>query len=212
MKPQAYLSDTLDVSRETMACLEQYSQALGHWQKSINLVAPETLPYVWERHILDSAQLIRLAPDAVRWADFGSGAGLPGMIIGILLKDVPNAKVYLVESNRKKTAFLRDVRQRTGAAVEILGERIESPAVQSRIANVDVVTARALASLSVLFDYARPTLAGGARALFMKGRDVDAELAEARINWVFDAVRHDSVSQPDSTIVEVRSLLPRTGA
>lgn len=209
MEPRAYLSETLDVSRETMVHLDRYADALRHWQKSINLVAPDTIANLWSRHIVDCAQLIRLAPEARIWADFGSGAGLPGLVIAILLSDHPHAKVYLVESNRKKTAFLRDVKRQTGAPVEILSERIESPVVQSRIVGVDIVTARALAPLSQLFQYSHPVLASGARALFMKGRGVEAEIATAEEDWVFEATRHDSVSQAGSTIVDVRSLHPR---
>lgn len=209
MDARSYLTETLDVSRETMGRLEIYADALVHWQKSVNLIAPETVDQIWHRHIVDSAQLIRLAPDADIWADFGSGAGLPGMIVGILLSSRPHAKVYLVESNGKKTAFLRDVKHRTGAAVEILSGRIESPTVQSRIADVDIVTARALASLSKLFEYSHPAISNGARALLMKGREVSNEIADARDDWNFDVECHQSVSAPDSTIVDVRSLHPR---
>ena len=206
MDARNILSETFDVSRETMERLEVYADALIHWQRSINLVASETIDDLWTRHILDSAQLIRLAPEAKQWADLGSGAGLPGMVIGLLLSDIPDAMVYLVESNRKKTAFLRDVKHRTGAAVEILPERIESPVAQSRIAHVDIVTARALASLTLLFTHCEPVLAAGGRALFMKGRTVETEIEEARQAWQFDMVRHQSISQPDSTIIDVREL------
>ena len=84
-KDADWFAETFDVSRETMMSLSAYVDALTHWQRTTNLIAPETLPAIWHRHIGDSAQLIRMAPGVKKWADIGTGAGLPGMVIGILL-------------------------------------------------------------------------------------------------------------------------------
>ncbi|MGI9405426.1 MAG: 16S rRNA (guanine(527)-N(7))-methyltransferase RsmG [Hyphomicrobiaceae bacterium] len=192
-----------------MEKLSIYVETLRHWQQTTNLIAPDTLPEIWHRHIADCAQLIRLAPHARTWVDLGSGAGLPGMILAILQGTQLGVHTYLIESNKKKAAFLSDVKRRTGAPVEIVSHRIESPQARSRIASgksVDIVTARALAPLGDLLAYAEPIMVSGAVGLFMKGRDVDTELRDAQSRWQFEYLCHASVSDHGGAIVEVRSL------
>ncbi|MGL4323661.1 MAG: 16S rRNA (guanine(527)-N(7))-methyltransferase RsmG, partial [Beijerinckiaceae bacterium] len=99
----------LNVSRETLQRLDSYVHLLERWQKSINLVAPSTIPYVWHRHILDCAQLAKFHMDRAHWVDLGAGAGLPGIVVAILRQETsPNFNLHLVESNGKKCAFLRE--------------------------------------------------------------------------------------------------------
>jgi len=198
----AAVSRILPVSRETLTRLDAYVTLLRRWQPAQNLVSPKTLGEVWQRHIADSAQLVALFPNVLRWVDLGSGAGLPGMITAILLTGREGAVVHLVESNQRKCAFLRSVIRESGAPAIVHEGRIESVLKQWQ-EPVDYISARALASLNDLLDLAEPLFAAGARAAFHKGGDFDAELAEASKSWSLDLVRHKSMIDRDSTIVEI---------
>lgn len=192
-----------------MARLERYVELLRRWQPAQNLISPKTLDQIWRRHIADSAQLVALFPKGRRWLDLGSGAGLPGIVTAILLSDETDVKVHLVESNQRKCAFLRTVIRETGAPALVHEGRIES--VLKRWADpVDYVSARALASLSVLLDLAEPVLRAGAVAAFHKGEDFDGELAEASKSWSLNLIRHKSMIDDDSTIVEIRQAERRS--
>ena len=107
------------VSRETAERLDRFVDLLFDWQRRVNLIAPSTEPVLWTRHIADSLQLLPLAPDARVWADLGSGAGFPGLVIACALADRPGALVHLVESNGKKTAFLREAARAIDAPVVV---------------------------------------------------------------------------------------------
>lgn len=196
------LADILPVSRETAARLELYVSLLRRWQPAQNLISPKTLPEIWRRHIADSAQLAALFPEARRWIDIGSGGGLPGIVTAILLAGQPGATVHLVESNQRKCAFLRTVIRETGAPAQVHEGRIESVLKQWR-EPVDFISARALASLALLLDLTAPLLATGARAAFHKGEDFDAELAEASKSWSVNLIRHKSLIDPNSSIIEI---------
>jgi 16S rRNA (guanine527-N7)-methyltransferase len=195
------------VSRETMERLTAYAALLAKWQRTINLVAPSTLPDVWSRHFADSAQLLALAPPAARqWLDIGSGAGFPGLVLAILLAGRGQARMTLIESDTRKAAFLGEVARQTGVAVDIYPERIESAATQAKVESVDVITARALAPMPRLMDLAAAYFSTETVGLFPKGRDADAEVTEARRSWSFEGVEHPSLTDPDGRIVEVRAL------
>jgi 16S rRNA (guanine527-N7)-methyltransferase len=170
--PEDFARD-FDVSRETLAALEGYAALLEKWNRKINLVGRDTLADLWRRHFLDSAQLLPLLPAAPEGrarviADLGSGAGFPGLVLAIL----GAGEVHLVESDRKKCAFLREAARVAGAQVEFHAQRIEEVAGLE----ADVVTARALAPLEKLVAYARPLLRSGGTALFLKGRGAEEEL------------------------------------
>lgn len=199
----------VDVSRETIARLERHVSLLHAWQAAQNLVAPATLPEVWTRHVLDSAQVVPLAGDAVRFADLGSGAGFPGLVVAALLADRPGAIVHLVESNRRKAAFLAAVARETAVPVAVHARRIEG-AVPAATGPIDVVLARALAPLETLLVWSEPALADGGRALVHKGAGADAEIAEAAHTFAFDLVRHPSVCDPKGRILEIRALARRS--
>lgn len=196
-----------DVSRETRQRLEDYAALYEKWSPRINLTAPSTQKDFWRRHVADSAQLLELAPDARHWIDLGSGGGFPGMVIAILLQGRPGARVELVESNRKKTAFLQAVKAQCAPSAIIHSERIE--AVVGRIARPEIVTARALAALPALLEMTSPWLREGSRALFHKGRGYAAEIEESHAKWDFDLVRHESRIDADSCILEISNLRPR---
>ncbi|MDI1345200.1 MAG: 16S rRNA (guanine(527)-N(7))-methyltransferase RsmG [Pseudolabrys sp.] len=195
------------VSRETLKRLELYVELLLKWQKTTNLIAPSTIPYVWTRHVADSLQLIDLAPDAKTWVDFGSGGGFPAIPIACVLADRPGSQVRLVESNGKKTAFLREAIRVTGAPAQVHPERVEKY-TEGPVNSVDVVSARALAPLKVLCDQAFPLIERGAIGLFPKGLDVAAELTEAAKYWNIDATTVASKTSPEGCIVIVRGLKP----
>src|SRR5215467_4133711 len=122
--PQDF-AEVFKVPRETIHRLIRYAELLALWQKSKNLVAPSTLPALWSRHFADSAQLCGLALEARLWLDLGSGAGFPGLVVAILQSGRPGFRMHLVESNRKKCAFLAEVVRATEAPVDIHAMRIE---------------------------------------------------------------------------------------
>jgi 16S rRNA (guanine527-N7)-methyltransferase len=197
-----------DVSRETFERLLEFERTFRRWSQRINLAAPSTLDNLWERHILDSAQLMRLAPDALRWLDLGSGGGFPGAVVAVLLKERPGAVIALVESNRKKASFLQTTLSALDVVAEIHACRIEDARISF---DPEIVTARALAPLNQLIGLAGPWLAKGARALFHKGRDYRSELEESTQLWSFDLVEHRSAIDSDSIILEIADPMPVVG-
>jgi 16S rRNA (guanine527-N7)-methyltransferase len=196
------------VSRETFDRLVAFEALFQKWASRINLSALSTLGDVWSRHILDSAQLLHLAPDAKHWLDLGSGGGFPGIVMAILLLEREGAHVDLVESNRKKSAFLQSAIGQFGLPARVHAQRIEG--TYASIAAPDVVTARALAPLSVLLGLSRPWLATGATGLFHKGRDYQLEIEESAHQWRFDLLEHRSMIDPQSVILEIRNLAPNS--
>lgn len=187
------------VSRETLARLEAYAELLVKWQARINLVGPDTLPDLWSRHFLDSAQLFPLIkPGTRRLVDLGSGAGFPGLVLAVM--GAPD--VHLVESDARKCAFLREVARVTGTAITILNKRIEQVAPLA----ADVVTARALAPLDRLLGWAFPHLAEGGECLFLKGRGVEDELTASAKEWNITASRVSSLTDPGGLVLHLREV------
>jgi 16S rRNA (guanine527-N7)-methyltransferase len=208
IQPAALASDKAEalaltpVSRETEARLDRYVALLLEWQAKTNLVAPSTLPHLWTRHISDSLQLLDLAPAARTWADLGSGGGFPGVVLACSLAETPGAMVHLVERIAKKAAFLREAIRVTGAVGTVhpvdIGDTVE------RFAGaIDCVTARALAPLHELIGFAEPLVKRGAKALFLKGQDVEAELTEATKYWKIEPKLHSSRTGGHGWIVEL---------
>jgi 16S rRNA (guanine527-N7)-methyltransferase len=199
------------VSRETVERLKAYEALLKQWQKTINLVAPSTLPDIWHRHFADSAQLLALAPPgAERWLDLGSGAGFPGLVIAILLAERGSGRMTLIESDTRKAAFLAEVARRVGVPVDIRGTRIEKTATQAKLGPVDVVTARALAPLPRLLDLSAPFFSGPTMGLFLKGREAEAEVEAARKLWDFEPELHQSLTDASGRIIVIRALNAKT--
>jgi 16S rRNA (guanine527-N7)-methyltransferase len=196
-----------DVSRETFESLLAFEAIFRKWAARINLVAPSTLDEIWQRHILDSAQLAKIEPAATRWLDIGSGGGFPGAVMAVLLKERPDASIDLVESNSKKAAFLRTALSELGAPARVHAMRIEGS--YAAPGDPEIVTARALAPLPKLLGLAEPWLSAGARGLFHKGREYSAEIKESAAGWDYDLVNHKSLIDPDSVILEVNRLRRR---
>jgi 16S rRNA (guanine527-N7)-methyltransferase len=200
----------IPVSRETENLIDRFADMLLAAAARQNLIGSSTIPTMWTRHIADSLQLLDIVPDAKTWADLGSGAGFPGIPIACALHNRAGAQVHLVESTGKKAAFLRDTVTALALPAQVHHIRAEDFPTHT-VDNVDVVTARALAPLKLLFQLAFPLIARGAVGIFPKGQDVDAELTEAARYWIIEARKVPSKTNPDSAIVVVTSLVSRKG-
>jgi 16S rRNA (guanine527-N7)-methyltransferase len=186
---------------QQIADLDRYRELLAAWNENMNLVGPKTLEVFWNRHAWDSAQLLRLAPEARSWADLGAGAGLPGIVLAIMGKGRLGFHVDLVESLTKRCRFLSEVVSTLDLPAAVHNERAENLDL-----TVEIVTARACAPLHRLLGYARPYLKAGATALFLKGQDVVSDMKEAARHWEYEADVVPSLSDPRGRIVRVRSL------
>ena len=177
---------------------------LAKWNAAINLVSPASLAEVWTRHVADSAQVLDAAPiRRARWLDMGSGAGFPGIVIALITADTPNpVEMTLVESDRRKAAFLSTVSRETGVPMIIQAARIEAVVPQ----NADTVSARALAPLVRLCSFAERHLATGGTALFLKGGHYAAEIAEARRTWSFALDVRKSSTDPAGAVLIMKDL------
>ncbi len=191
------------VSRETGARLSAYVDLLGRWRKTTNLVSESTFPFVWTRHVADSAQLLALAPEAKRWLDMGSGAGFPGLVIAIQLAGVPGAVVHCVESDRRKCAFLREAARATGAPAIIHPTRVEAIAPSS-LEPVDAVTARAFAPLPLTLRLARTWIERGATAVFPRGESARDQLSALPEATPYAIELLPSLVDPKAAILRVR--------
>jgi 16S rRNA (guanine527-N7)-methyltransferase len=184
--------------------LQIFVGLLAKWNAAINLVSPASLAEVWTRHVADSAQVLDVAPiRRARWLDMGSGAGFPGIVIALITADTPNpVEMTLVESDRRKAAFLSTVSRETGVPMIIQAARIEAVAPQ----NADTVSARALAPLVRLCSFAERHLAPHGAALFLKGGHYDAEIAEARRTWSFALDVRRSSTDPAGVVLIMKDL------
>jgi len=188
-----------DVSRETMAKLDRYAELLAEWNQKFNLVADSTLPQIWTRHFLDSAQILKYLPNTeVCIADLGSGAGFPGLVLAIM-----GAKnVHLVESTGKKANFLREVIKELGLSAEVHNERVESLAGLKP----DIVTARALGSLLDLLNLAQKLINPENCCIFLKGQRADVELTESAKYLTFSHEKHRSLSDPSGSVLVLKDV------
>ena len=202
----------LDVSRETLDRLEAYVAVLRHWQRRRNLIGPGTVGDVWRRHILDCGQVAaHIPPGARRITDFGSGAGLPGLVLAI----VTGLETDLIESDGAKAAFLAEAARLTGAPAAIHRGRIEALTPWP----TDVLTARALAPLARLLDYAAPFLAAARGrpplCIFHKGARWRQELTASADSWHMSGHHAPSVTDPDARVLVLvdveRARRPRGG-
>ncbi len=202
-------SPAVSVSRETIEeKFAAYLALLHKWQPTVNLVGVDTLPDAKVRHFDDSIQLAEFIPASVKILyDWGSGAGFPGLVLAMLR---PDLQVILVESDQRKCAFLRTVSRETKSPVKILDDRIGDVPV----ANVDVITARALAPLKELLAWALPWVQANPDVilLFPKGEKAEEEIEAARKKYGFNLLKHASKTSPGSAILEITGLCISTGA
>jgi 16S rRNA (guanine527-N7)-methyltransferase len=200
--PQVRSLPGFDVSRETIERLTVYAELLERWNRKINLVSPSTIPDVWTRHFMDSAQLTRIHEASGHWADLGSGGGFPGMVVAILFASRDDVHVTLVESDQRKAAFLRTVSRETEISVGIVADRIERTAPLG----ANIISARALAPLKDLLASCERHFAPKGRALFLKGRNSDSEISEALESWRFDCEKHPSITDGDATVLSIGDI------
>ena len=196
--------DQFDVSRETMDRLQAFEHMLVKWNRSINLVAPSTIETLWQRHILDSAQLIKHVDyEVAHWADFGSGGGLPGLIVAILLKEKsPNTRVSLVESDKRKSSFLLTVGKTLDLNTSVIPKRIlDVPSL-----NADIISARALAPLTNLLEFSFFHGQESAISLFPKGKLHKEEIETARKYWGFELETFASITDSDAAILKIKRI------
>lgn len=194
---QKEVCDYLNTSREAEVKLETYVRLLKKWQQRINLVSSKTLSCIWQRHILDCAQLVAHLPNkSSRVMDIGAGAGLPGLILAILTE----CEVHLVESDTKKVAFMRTVLAETDVQATIHHARIE----ELPHLNIDVITARALAPLSKLVQLTQIQDHAGLSYLFLKGKGVNQELTELSTSSTLTTVSFPSITEQDASIIYLK--------
>ncbi|MBV8594189.1 MAG: 16S rRNA (guanine(527)-N(7))-methyltransferase RsmG [Caulobacteraceae bacterium] len=198
--------ERIGASQATFSDLDAFRRRLEEENRRQNLVGASTLADFHGRHLIDSAQLLWFAPGTLTWADLGSGAGLPGLVLAILLKGRPGARVHLIESMAKRCRFLAEVVAALDLPAEVHHARAETLAIP-----VERVTARACAPLSRLLGFAAPCFALGAEGLFLKGGGVDAEIAEAKRSWRFNTRREPSLSDGRGTVLAVTAVHRRGG-
>ena len=190
------------VPRETLAKLENYESLVQQWQKAINLVSPTSLNDCWQRHIVDSAQLLPLIPHLPHdghLIDLGSGAGFPGLVLAVLLPT--NWQITLIESDQRKAIFLRETARQLGCQnVLVLAERLE----KAKADLADVVTARALAPLPQLWAWVQPLLKPEGMAIFPKGRDWQTELEATNLGNNWQATPHPSLTDAEAQIIAIK--------
>jgi len=206
MTPEEFAAET-GVSRETLALLRRYEALLLEWRPRVNLVGLSTLPDLWHRHFLDSAQLLPLLPSPGGLIDLGSGAGFPGAVLAAMgVRDV-----HLIESDGRKCAFLEELNRSLGLGMTVHRDRIEQMAAWE----ASCLTSRALAPLARLLDWSEPFIGPETICLFLKGRSVDEELTEASKAWNMTVECLPSRTSPTGTVLRLtqveRKHADRTG-
>jgi len=197
------LLDQLNVSRETVQRFEVFSDVIRKWNPKINLVSKSSLEVLWTRHIVDSVQVYRSIETSRKWVDIGSGGGFPGLIVALIAADeAPEMAVTLIESDKRKSVFLRTAARECGVKVQVISDRIEK--IESQKA--DVLSARALADLNTLLGFAHRHLDVDGTALFPKGVTWKKELEDARQHWHFEMEPITSLTEPDAVILKLRGV------
>lgn len=197
-------AEALNVSRETFERLKTFESVLLKWNPRINLVSRASLDHLWQRHIVDSIQVFNCADDIGRsWVDIGSGGGFPGVIAAILAAEQsPETRFTLIESDQRKSAFLRTAARECGVSLTVRSERIEqAPKMQA-----DILSARALADLDVLLEFAERHLAEDGLALFPKGASWQKEVDNATQRWRFDLEPITSLTEPEAVILKIKGV------
>ena len=196
-----------DVSRETFERLLAFETLFKDWNSRVNLASATSTEVLWQRHVVDSAQLGLIAPMQGTWIDAGSGGGFPGIVLAILMRNSAHGHVHLIESIGKKAAFLKAALAETGGSGTVHPMRIEDA---HRLAiTPQFVSARALAPLPDLLRLTLPWLKAGAKGFFHKGRRHEEEIAATHGDWRFDLLKHQSKTDADSVILEIFNVSHR---
>ena len=198
---------SLNVSRETLNGFYEYETLLSKWNEKINLVSKNTLVDIWERHFLDSGQIIKhVEVSGKRWVDVGSGAGFPGLVVALLLRDRKiDCELVLVEKNPKKGFFLKEVIRKLNLSVEVVNDNIDT----LEPLNADILTARAFSELNNLIEIAFRHRKKEGICLFLKGENYRIELDKTLNYWFFDYDIVDSLSSSSGKIIRVKKIFKR---
>ena len=198
---------SLNVSRETLNGFYEYESLLSKWNEKINLVSKNTLMDIWERHFLDSGQIIKhVEASEKRWVDVGSGAGFPGLVVALLLRDRKiDCDLVLVEKNPKKVFFLNEVIRKLNLGVEVVNDNIGT----LEPLNADILTARAFSELNNLIELAFRHRKKEGICLFLKGENYRIELDKTLNYWFFDYDIVDSLSSSSGKIIRVKKIFKR---
>ncbi|WP_050604646.1 16S rRNA (guanine(527)-N(7))-methyltransferase RsmG [Ruegeria sp. 6PALISEP08] len=195
--------ERLNVSRETFERLEAYVDLVKRWNPKINLVSRNSLEHIWDRHILDSVQVYNCADQFENWVDIGSGGGFPGMVCALIAAEhSPDSQFSFVESDQRKSAFLRSVARECGIKCTVVSKRIESVDPL----DADVLSARALAELRILLSFCDRHLSRNGTALLPKGANWKKELSEAQEEWKFDVEPITSLTEPQAVILKIKGV------
>ncbi|WP_026352268.1 16S rRNA (guanine(527)-N(7))-methyltransferase RsmG [Yoonia vestfoldensis] len=194
----------VDVSRETMADLQAFAVLVLKWTPKINLISANSESVIWDRHIVDSVQIYRHTPVGFRiWLDIGSGGGFPGIVAAILGKTHhPDARFILIESDQRKATFLRTAIRELNLTASVLADRIEDLPPTG----ADVVSARALGTVSMLLPLIAHHMRLEGTAILHKGKLVSSEIADARKNWRFDLEEVPSLTDPDGRLLMIQRI------
>ena len=206
MKKNEFIK-SLNVSRETLKGFYEYKTLLSKWNEKINLVSKNTLVDIWERHFLDSGQIIKhVEASGKRWVDVGSGAGFPGLVVALLLRDRKvECNLVLVEKNPKKGFFLNEVIRKLNLNVEVVNDNIYT----LEPLNADILTARAFSELNNLIEISFRHRKKEGLCLFLKGENYRFELDKTLNYWFFDYDVVDSLSSPSGKIIRVKKIFKR---
>ena len=206
MKKNEFIK-SLNVSRETLKGFYEYKTLLSKWNEKINLVSENTLVDIWERHFLDSGQIIKhVEASGKRWVDVGSGAGFPGLVVALLLRDRKiDCNLVLVEKNPKKGFFLKEVIRKLNLSVEVVNDNIDT----LEPLNADILTARAFSELNNLIEIAFRHRKKEGICLFLKGENYRIELDKTLNYWFFDYDIVDSLSSSSGKIIRVKKIFKR---
>lgn len=194
-------AEAVGLDADRLGDIETYRRRVIEANARMNLIGAATADDFGRRHVLDSAQLVWFAPAARQWADIGSGAGLPGIVLAILLKGRAGARVHLIESVAKRAKFLVEMVEALDLPATVHHARAESLKL-----DVEVVTARACAPLGRLLEFVHPFVTRGARAILLKGRGAEAEIAQARAQWRFRCECRQSLSDPSGRVLFLEEL------
>ena len=204
------IMEKYNVSRETFNKLKIYEATLKEWQNKFNLVSNKSLEDAWNRHFLDSIQLIKFVPkEAKILYDFGSGAGFPGMVLAIIAAEqMPDLRVSLIESIKKKTLYLNTVQSLCGVRTTIINDRVENLTLKK----ADVITSRAMCNLKDLLKYAYSLANKKTTMIFPKGKSYQKELENAKKTWRFNCRIEANEVSDEGVILIINNLSPLKGA
>ena len=198
---------SLNVSRETINSFSEYEALLSKWNKKINLISPNTLVDLWVRHFLDSGQIINhVDASGKKWVDVGAGAGFPGLVVALLLRDRKiDCDMVLVERNTKKVFFLNEVIRKLNLNVKVVNNNVD--AIEPL--NADILTARAFSELKKLIELSVRHRKEKGVCFFLKGENYRFELDKTLNYWFFDYDILDSISNYSGKIIRVKKIFKR---